>query len=809
MKKLLTILGMVFLAATFMAPDTAQAQTPNLSSPPNGYQATVNSTGSITFKWVDTYQTWSRNFHLQVDNNSNFSSPEYSSTTGKVTSKKVTGLSPGVTYYWRVKCEYLYIFSWVWSNWSGARNFKIVIPELLSPASGVTDQVQPLNLTWRAIANPLIFNVGHQLWVDNNSDFSSPEININTKGSSRSVSGLDYNTKFYWKVRYYFYNVLPPYNYTYYNWSLTRNFTTGCDIPTTPTLSSPPNNAIDQLQPVALDWSTITIAEDYKIQIATNTGFSPTVVDEYVGASSYQAGGLDDGTKYYWRVAARNECGSSSLTGYRNFTTICPEPDPPGLVLPADGAPNMSMPFTLDWNDVATADWYRVAVDDNDNFSSPEIDEQPSSSQYQVTSGLTDGVKYYWRVMVHDHCGNSVWSPRRSFTMECPTPGVPTLELPPNGVTDVSQPVTWDWSDVSGASKYHIQVDDDPAFGSLIVNNSNRIASDYTWGGLEDATQYYWRVRAGNDCGSWSGWSGVRDFTTECVVLGPPTLSGPPDEEGLDVRVPVVLTWGDVAGATDYDVRVSDDEMFNNIIAENIHASSGYTIEYPLQAGTWYYWEVRTNNACGDGDWSDTWEFQPNCPTAGVPTLESPLNGALSVMQPIELDWTDVAEATKYNVQVDNNADFGSMDVNDENVAVSALTLPNLLEGISYHWRIRAYNGCQWGEWSTVWNFIAGEQTDVKIVARDEIPESFTLKQNYPNPFNPATTIEFALPRAAYVTLDIHNILGGKVETLVSRPMSAGSYSVIWDASNAPSGVYFYKIEAGTFSETKKMTLVK
>ncbi|GAG00725.1 unnamed protein product, partial [marine sediment metagenome] len=226
--------------------------------------------------------------------------------------------------------------------------------------------------------------------------------------------------------------------------------------------------------------------------------------------------------------------------------------------------------------------------------------------------------------------------------MECPTPAITTLELPADGAAGLPQPIHLDWADAAGATKYRLQVDDNADFGSP-EKDDLRIYSHFSYADLNtDGTRYYWRVASGNDCGNWSGWSGIRNFTTECVVLEPPTLSGPPDEEGLDVREPVVLTWGDVAGATDYDVRVSDDEMFNNIIAENIHASSGFTIEYPFQSGTWYYWEVRTNNACGDGDWSDTWEFQPNCPTAGIPTLESPSNGALSVMQPIELDWTDV-----------------------------------------------------------------------------------------------------------------------------------------------------------------------
>ena len=104
-----------------------------------------------------------------------------------------------------------------------------------------------------------------------------------------------------------------------------------------------------------------------------------------------------------------------------------------------------------------------------------------------------------------------------------------------------------------------------------------------------------------------------------------------------------------------------------------------------------------------------------------------------------------------------------------------------------------------------------GVATDIDELTDDkkQIPNDFALHQNYPNPFNPATKIEFAIPRTEFVILNIFNILGKKVETLVSKQLSAGNYSVTWDAADISSGIYFYKIEAGSFSETKKMTLVK
>ena len=89
------------------------------------------------------------------------------------------------------------------------------------------------------------------------------------------------------------------------------------------------------------------------------------------------------------------------------------------------------------------------------------------------------------------------------------------------------------------------------------------------------------------------------------------------------------------------------------------------------------------------------------------------------------------------------------------------------------------------------------------------IPNNFSLSQNYPNPFNPNTTIKFAIPRAGDVGLAIYNALGQVVATLVNEHLNAGTYSADWNSSDFPSGVYFYKLTSGDFTETKKMVLIK
>jgi hypothetical protein len=89
------------------------------------------------------------------------------------------------------------------------------------------------------------------------------------------------------------------------------------------------------------------------------------------------------------------------------------------------------------------------------------------------------------------------------------------------------------------------------------------------------------------------------------------------------------------------------------------------------------------------------------------------------------------------------------------------------------------------------------------------VPTKFNLKQNYPNPFNPSTKIKYSVAHSSTVLLKIYDVLGKEVATLINEEKPAGSYEATFDASNLSSGIYFYKLEAGNFVETKKMILLK
>jgi hypothetical protein len=94
-------------------------------------------------------------------------------------------------------------------------------------------------------------------------------------------------------------------------------------------------------------------------------------------------------------------------------------------------------------------------------------------------------------------------------------------------------------------------------------------------------------------------------------------------------------------------------------------------------------------------------------------------------------------------------------------------------------------------------------------VTENLVPKEFSISQNYPNPFNPSTQINFSLPNTSNVRITVFDITGKEVTTLVNRSVEAGRHTVNFDSNGLSSGVYFYNITAGNFTQTMKMILAK
>ena len=174
------------------------------------------------------------------------------------------------------------------------------------------------------------------------------------------------------------------------------------------------------------------------------------------------------------------------------------------------------------------------------------------------------------------------------------------------------------------------------------------------------------------------------------------------------------------------------------------------------------------------------------------PTLISPITGTGLPVNPI-MTWNSSLTAKSYNLQISTNTGFSTVAL-DTMVIDTLVRVRQLAASTRHYWRVAAVNDSGAGAWSAVGAFMTG----TTVSAVDDAPTvagTTTLMQNYPNPFNPSTTIGYEIGSDGQVRIEVCDVLGRTVATLVNGPLRAGRHSVVFDASGLPSGVYFYRMQ--------------
>jgi hypothetical protein len=284
--------------------------------------------------------------------------------------------------------------------------------------------------------------------------------------------------------------------------------------------------------------------------------------------------------------------------------------------------------------------------------------------------------------------------------------------------------------------------------------------------------------------------------------------------------------WNAVTGAVNYDLQVSnqpnfiqsltcestcDETQANNLFLSFSTTATTFTVPTPLPVGFQYYWRIRANTSTIKGVWSNAISFQVIAPPS-PPALISPSNGATGVTGPVAFQWTPTNSTLSYHIQISTSVTFTTIYNEGTGLTSVAYTLPEFTSGnpVQYFWRVRSIGIGGTGEWSSVSFFNRAKLTSDADEGA-EIPSTYSLEQNYPNPFNPSTNIRFGLPETAPVTLEVYNLQGQKVAVLLQNvTKSAGMHTLSFDASKLSSGIYVYRIMAGsTFMASQKMVLLK
>ncbi|MGE5362493.1 MAG: family 10 glycosylhydrolase [Bacteroidota bacterium] len=297
--------------------------------------------------------------------------------------------------------------------------------------------------------------------------------------------------------------------------------------------------------------------------------------------------------------------------------------------------------------------------------------------------------------------------------------------------------------------------------------------------------------------------------TVEVSAAAAPVPSSP-SNNAADQRDTVTLKWNYAPGASFYRLQVSADASFGTFVVNSGLLTDTSYVLTGLTGQKTYYWRVTAENIAGVSPYSAVSSFKTGFPV--TPALSTPQNKTSNVVINPDFKWNKNPGTDAYRFQISYSMTItpSTVLVDSTGIKDTAITLPQFLTVNKNHfWRVAALNQFGQSAWSELFAFKTGTATGVD--GEQQVITVFQLNQNYPNPFNPATVIKYSLPAAGNVTLKVYDILGKEVAVLVNEVQNAGSHSVKFSAGdmNLTSGIYLYRLSSGSFSETRKMVLLK
>ncbi|MDD3139216.1 MAG: Ser-Thr-rich GPI-anchored membrane family protein [Lachnospiraceae bacterium] len=347
--------------------------------------------------------------------------------------------------------------------------FTIIIPELVPPVpimpendSFITDKSPDFD--WNDVEGA----TEYVMLIDDNNQFTSPDsLTVTTSGYS-SVSDMPTGT-YYWKLR----SRKPTYTSFY---SIDYKFTIG-NTPIPPKLSAPENgSSFADLTPT-FNWSDITSATSYRIVIDNNSDFTTPEYDNTVSLSEFTPSINFDLETYYWRVYAVNDFGSSSSTPIWSFN-LGEVPTAPKLYSPSNYSYLTEPRPEFEWSEVSSAISYRIMIDDNSDFSSPEVNAVTDISSYTPEDSLSLGIQY-WKTAAINQYGEGAYSSIWRIEVELP------LGAPNNVVISYDSGIiniTWDV--VDRATHYKVYSSNDPygefTLTSVVTTNAYSVDAGVT-----------------------------------------------------------------------------------------------------------------------------------------------------------------------------------------------------------------------------------------------------------------------------------------------------------------------------------------
>ncbi len=729
--------------------------------------------------------TWSTvpgaaRYRVQVARDSLFAQRVVDDSLVAIPQRVVGPFERSATLFWRVRAKSADGMSI--GAYAPVRSFTIVPPppgptSLASPPNGTIDVPRAPVLRWYRASNATRYGIQ----IGRDSLFSGAVLDdstiVDTAYQPAALEGL---ARHYWRIC----SINPGGSSAYTSpWSFLT-------VLASPLPLAPIAGAIDQPVSLRFVWSRVPQASTYRIQLTTDSLFRTVVFDDSTLVdTSRTIAPLVRSTRYFWRVRARST-GSVSVSpwcGIQAFQTVMDPPAPPTPVSPPNHAQAQPTSIALTWNPALRASRYHVQVATDSTLAMMLLNDSTVTDTFVVAQALMPHTRYWWKVRAINTGGSSPFSSLWDFATTIATP----LPLaPPDSATGLGSTVTLAWAPSPGASLYSLVVSRDSLFRSVVFQDSAHSTTTADLTGLEPFTTYFWRVKAIDALGQ-GAYSSSQRFTTSLAAPLAPRQVAP--GSGKTSLLPVqTFRWNQARTAQTYEIQIAIDSPFDStVLVKAGIADTAWTVA-TLEYNTRYFWRVRGWNSEGPGAFSSVWSFQTAAVPPGAPSPVLPVSSSAGQLPFVHFSWSASAHARFYHLQVSPEVPFTSTVFNDSTLADTVCRVGPLEYSRTYFWRVRALNEDWTSGWSPVWSTVIMNA-----------PVVFDLFQNFPNPFNPTTVIRYDIPAESEVGLELYNILGQTVKTLVRQIQPAGRFDIELDATNLPSGVYLYRLTATSVGKTQ------
>ena len=637
-----------------------------------------------TLSWSSSARSTEYDVQVSTDG---FSSYVVNATTTDTSYSIGSALEYGTTYSWRVRGSN----TTGDGDWSTVRDFttKIAPPAQVSlslPSDDASGVVLQPTLSWSSSARSTEYDV--QVSTDSSFNDTSKFTLVRENISSNSYeikNPLGYGLNYFWRVR--------GSNTTGDgDWSTVWNFKTDFR----PNLESPINGSTIISTTAKLKWDILVKSNYFDVQVAQDESFDDLTIN-LIDYDSTQIiiSDLNDDQIYYWRVRAKVGKTITNWSDIYSFSTTQLKPDTVIVESPIDSTNNASIPVVFNWRQAYLANAYQLRISDSEDFSF--FSDTSITDTTIVLTNFTSGTDYYWIIRSVNDAGFSAWSMVNKLNIGVGGFDGPLLTFPEDNAVNLGEQVKLTWESMKGADYYQLQMAHSDDFVDIFIDTTEVMDEELLVQGLENGTNYFWRVRA-NDSDGVSSWSKVNSFST--TILPPNKISlVQPASNSEDIDLPVTFIWKQAVTADYYELKFGDTEKLSNFITLSDITDTTVTVEN-LNYDSRYFWKVRGINSVDNGSWSDIYSFSTTQLKPDTVIVESPIDSTNNASIPVVFNWRQAYLANAYQLRISDSEDFSFFS--DTSITDTTIVLTNFTSGTDYYWIIRSVNDAGFSAWSMV-----------------------------------------------------------------------------------------------------------